>query len=66
MKLHEGCSQECLVCGAKSCDPMDHDNSFARASKEKLIEKYNSDHYTDEEKEKLRVWLKVQFDYDVK
>ena len=65
MKLHEGCTQECLVCGARSCNPLDHNGRFTRASKDLLLVKYNSSYYTEEEKEKLRVWLKIQFDYEV-
>lgn len=66
MKLESYCTHECITCGAKNCNLEDKSDIFARASKEKLIKKYNSDHYTNEEKEKLRIWLKVQFDYDVK
>ena len=65
MKLHEGCTQECLVCGARSCNPNDHENTFTRASKDLLIVKYNSSYYTPEEKEKIKVWLKMQFDYEI-
>lgn len=63
MKLHEGCSHECLVCGATNCDPYDNSDSFARASKDILIKRYYSGDYSDEDMRKIKVWLKVQYDY---
>ncbi len=66
MKLHNKCTKECIACGARNCDTEDHSDSFARASKEELESRYYSNEYSPENKEKIRVWLKVQFDYEIK
>ena len=66
VKLHESCTKECITCGACNCDIDDHSDNFTRASKEELEARYYSLDYPPEDKEKIRVWLKVQFDYEVK
>lgn len=65
MKFGSGkCSGECIVCGANSCHMEDTSNSFARANKEQLIERLHSDSCSEADKHAIRVWLKIQFDYE--
>ena len=66
MKLHDCCTEECITCGAHNCDIGDHSDNFARASLAELEARYYSLNYSPEDKEKIRIWLKIQFNYEVK
>lgn len=65
MKLIDNCTHECIICGAETCDCDYIGDNFARAPKDVLIDRYYNGDYSEENKRKLKVWLKVQFDYDV-
>ena len=63
MKYVEYCNEDCLFCGAKDCNLENPEGRFARANKEELIEKLHNDNYSDYDKHRIIVWLKVQVDY---
>ena len=67
MKLYKSCSGECPVCATRKskCNPEDNKLIFTRANKDELINRLNTDIYTNKEKDAIKIWLKVQFDEDV-
>lgn len=64
MKLLSGCTDECIVCGAKSCDHnVTMSDTFTRAGLDTLLYRLDNYIYTGEDREKIKTWIKVQFNY---